>query len=132
MSGINFTVVTRVEPLTVACLLEADSGATAGIFAASSVVLIYLRLANACERSGANFTVFHVRLSDGVEGVCSDSPLAKFIRAHFSCVLALRTGPPFVVAVGQVLASTELVNCAINVHLRQMTAIFAVKSVHIS
>jgi len=43
MGSINFAVVSREEPLAVACLLEADTGATAGVLATGAIVLVHFR-----------------------------------------------------------------------------------------
>ena len=41
MGSINFAVVPGEEPLAVACLLEADTGAAAGVLATGAIVLVH-------------------------------------------------------------------------------------------
>lgn len=98
MGSIYLTVVSRVESLAVASLLEADAGAGTRVFPAGSVVLEHLFPARSCERKRHNFVA---RLSDGE--ICLGLWLSLRLfddlwRDDFHLILALRASGEQVVA----------------------------------
>jgi len=118
MCSIDLTVVSRIESLAVASLLEANASSTAGIFAACSVIFIYTLRTQFCKCEWNHLVIV---MSDSVEGSILDFSLGFGLcdncGLYFTLVLALWTGrKPFVSKVC-VSALTELMYLSVNIHL---------------